>query len=163
MSSSPTGAAPASKPGRVLVVDDEPDILTVIRVSLERVGCEVVTAGNGLEALAGIFGCSCEDMKTQVGSIGTLSVKPERRPDVVITDIWMPEGMGGYEFMACLQRSPTLSELPVIVLTGTAKRRTDMMQAYEMGAIDYLTKPFKNEEIVAIVRRLIADARAGDS
>jgi CheY-like chemotaxis protein len=158
MSSSLTGAAPASKPGRVLVVDDEPDILTVIRVSLERVGCEVVTAGNGLEALADIFGCSYEDMKTRVGSIDTL--QPERRPDVVITDIWMPEGMGGYEFMACLQRSPTLSDLPVIVLTGTAKRRTDMMQAYEMGAIDFLTKPFKNEEIVAIVRRLIGEARA---
>lgn len=147
--------------GRVLVVDDEPDILTIIRVSLEREGCEVVTASNGLEALADIFDCSYDDMMSQVASIGTLPVEPERRPDVIITDIWMPEGMGGYEFMACLQRSPDLAELPVIVLTGNAKRRTDMLQAYEMGAFDYLTKPFKNEEIVAIVRRLIGEAHAG--
>ena len=124
------------------------DIQTILRMSLERVGCEVVAAGNGLEALASIYGCSCEDMRTRVGRLGTLPVEPERRPDVVITDIWMPEEMDGYEFLACLQRSPALSDLPVIVLTGTAKRRTDIMQAYELGAIDYLTKPFKNEELV---------------
>lgn len=111
---------------QILLVDDEPQILRMLRTSLESAGYEIATAGNGLEALQRF----------------ELS-----KPDLLITDLAMPE-MNGLELTEAIRE---ISEVPIIVLSV---RSTDMMkiQALDKGADDYLTKPFSMSELMARVR-----------
>ncbi len=111
---------------RILVVDDERQILRMLRTALQSSGYEVATAGNGLEAL--------ERMK-------------EQPPDLVITDLAMPE-MNGVELTHAIRRA---GDTPVIVLSvrdGEAMK----VRALDEGADDYVTKPFNMPELLARVR-----------
>lgn len=125
---------------RILAVDDEPNIVRLIQVNLERQGYQVETANNGAQALAKI---------------------KASRPDLVVSDVMMPE-MDGFELLANIRRDPTLMDLPVIMLTAKAQDR-DVMTGYQTGADMYLTKPFNPHELVQFVQRILAGADAADN
>jgi DNA-binding response OmpR family regulator len=110
----------------VLVVDDEPRLADVVRMNLEVEGYRVLTAANGMEALARLT----QDL-----------------PDLVVLDVMMPE-MDGFE---TLRRIRQVSSVPVIMLTVRAEE-ADRIKGLEIGADDYLTKPFSQPELVARIR-----------
>ena len=121
---------------RILVVDDDLAILKFLKASLETRGCEVVTAVNGAEAL-------------QAAGRGL--------PDLVILDVMMPE-MDGFE--AC-QRLRQWSQIPVIMLSAKDEVR-DKVRCLDLGADDYITKPFGVTELMARVRSVLRRVRADD-
>jgi len=107
----------------VLVVDDEPRIVKFLKIKLKASGYEVLTANSGLEALKQV---------------------QENEPDLLILDVLMP-GMDGFE---TLRKLRSISSVPVIVLS--AKETTlDKVMGLELGADDYLPKPFSPDELVA--------------
>jgi two-component system KDP operon response regulator KdpE len=114
----------------VLVVDDEPRLLRLVREVLQAVGYRVVAAGDGQTAL--------EKLALE-------------QPDLVLLDILLPHGVNGYE--VC-RRIREFSDVPVIVLTARA-READKLQGFEVGADDYLTKPFSSKELLARVRAVL--------
>jgi len=116
----------------VLVVDDEPEIVRLLRSYLERDGYRVVTASNGEEALY---------------------AARRERPDLVVLDILMPR-MDGLEFTRRVRRE---QDVPIIMLTARAEE-TDRIVGLEMGADDYVTKPFSPREVVARVRAVLRRA-----
>ncbi len=120
---------------RILAVDDEPNIVRLIQVNLERDGYTVETANNGAQALAKIR---------------------QSRPDLLVSDVMMPE-MDGFELLAHIRRDPMLADLPVIMLTAKAQDR-DVMEGYTRGADMYLTKPFNPMELKQFVKRILASA-----
>ncbi len=124
---------------RILAVDDEPNIVRLIQVNLERQGYQVETANNGAQALAKI---------------------KANRPDLVVSDVMMPE-MDGFELLANIRRDPTLMDLPVIMLTAKAQDR-DVMTGYQTGADMYLTKPFNPQELLQFVKRILSSASEDD-
>src|SRR5258707_190687 len=102
---------------RILAVDDEPNIVRLIQVNLERHGYQVETANNGAQALAKIRAS---------------------RPDLLVSDVMMPE-MDGFELLKNVRMDPVLADLPVIMLTAKAQDK-DVMEGYMRGADMYLTK-----------------------
>ncbi|MDP3064346.1 MAG: response regulator transcription factor, partial [Chloroflexota bacterium] len=116
-------------PQRVLVVDDESKIVRTVRAYLEREGYLVSEAGTGPQAL--------EAFKKE-------------RPDLVVLDLMLPE-MDGYEVCRRLRRE---SDVPVIMLTARDDD-TDKLIGLELGADDYVTKPFSPRELVARVRAVL--------
>lgn len=105
-------------------MDDEPDIVNIVSMMLEKEGFCVSSASNGIEALS--------------------SVK-ESKPDVIFLDRNMPE-MGGDEVMTRLKESPETSSIPIILLTSLDKYE-DVSGGYGMGADGYVTKPFTHSQI----------------
>jgi two-component system, cell cycle sensor histidine kinase and response regulator CckA len=113
----------------ILIVDDTPENLQVLGDMLESEGYEVLVATNGLEALE--------------------NAKASPPPDLILLDIMMP-GMDGYEVCRCLKADPDLNRIPVIFISALGL--TDQkIQAFREGAVDYVTKPFQAEEVVARV------------
>lgn len=110
----------------ILVVDDEPKITQLVRDYLERGGFRVLVAGNGKNALA--------------------LVRSER-PDMIILDLGLPE-MDGLDVTRALRKD---SNVPIIMLTARSEE-TDKLIGLELGADDYVTKPFSPKELVARVR-----------
>ncbi|MHB2016375.1 MAG: response regulator transcription factor [Candidatus Xenobia bacterium] len=127
-----TNAPPLSY-GRVLVVDDEPDILRLVRHSLEREGYQVETADNAAHAR---------------------DLMDKTRPDLVVLDVMLPE-MDGLTFCQELRRSQTL---PILMLSARGDD-LDKILGLEVGADDYLTKPFNPKELIARVRALLRRSR----
>ena len=113
----------------ILVVDDEAALVKVVRGYLEQEGYQIVTAGNGREALF---------------------AARDHKPDLIILDLMMPE-MDGFEFMREYQRE---GNAPIIALTARIDEM-DKVLGLEMGADDYVTKPFSSRELVARVRALL--------
>ena len=122
----PTGKIIA---GRVLVVDDQPSNLRIISALLSRQGYTVHTAESGEEALA---------------SLETQSA------DLLLLDMMMP-GMDGFQLLEEVRRHPEWSSLPVVFLTA-AHDRDLLLRAFDSGAVDYVTKPFMPEELLARVQ-----------
>ena len=112
---------------RVLVVDDEPDMLAGLEDTLVREGYEVITASNGKEGL---------------------KQAAENAPDIIILDVMMP-GMDGYELCKTLRKRGIRT--PVIMLTGK-DAEDDKVRGLDTGADDYVTKPFSMKELVARIR-----------
>lgn len=122
----------------VLVVDDETAIRDMLRMALEIVDFRCIEAGN------------IHDAYTQV---------VDERPDIVLLD-WMLPGGSGLELLRRLKRGDTTREIPVIMLT--AKTAEDnVIQALEVGADDYISKPFAPRELIARVRALLRRTGAG--
>ena len=119
----------------ILVVDDELQIVRFIRAYLENAGFRVVTASDGQEALF---------------------VARDEKPDLVILDIMMP-GMDGWDF---IRRYRQERDTPVIMLTARVDE-TDQVLGLELGADDYVTKPFSPRTLVARVRAVLRRARGG--
>jgi DNA-binding NtrC family response regulator len=115
---------------RVLIADDEPRMARSIQVALERCGMECALAGSGEEALASF---------------------EESGADAVVTD-WRMPGMDGVELMDALHRLD--AELPVVIVTAHADVPS-AVAAMKRGAFDYVTKPFDNDELRAVVQRAL--------
>jgi len=113
----------------ILVVDDEMRLVSVVEAYLEQEGYKVVKASNGREALF---------------------TARQEKPDLIILDIMMPE-MDGYEFMRLHRKE---RETPIILLTAKVED-DDKVIGLELGADDYLTKPFRPRELIARVRAVL--------
>ena len=115
--------------GRILVVDDTPANIQTLAATLKTAGYQVLAATNGQQAL---------------------EVMDRVRPDLILLDIMMPV-MNGYEACAHIKANPSWREIPVIFLT--AKTETaDLVRAFELGAVDYVSKPFNAHELLARVQ-----------
>ena len=122
---------------QILVVDDEPDILSVLVYHLSREGYRVTTAVNGQ---------------------GALTSAEAEQPDLIILDLMLP-GMDGYEVLQRLRRAERTSSMPVILLT--ARREEDeRVKGFEVGADDYITKPFSARELTLRVEALLRRSKA---
>ena len=119
--------------GRVLVVDDEPDVLLLCRLNLQQRGHELLEAAEGSQAL---------------------ELARERHPDVIVLDLMMP-GMDGYQVLEALQRDDATSGIPVLVLTAKALR-ADRERSRGLGAAAFLTKPFVPSELCEMVDSLVS-------
>jgi two-component system response regulator PilR (NtrC family) len=125
----------AERRARVLVVDDESSMREFLAICLGRAGHEVVTASGGAEAIA----------------------KIEDGFDLVVTDLTMP-GVGG---MDVLRHAQSLAEPPLVLMITAFATSETAIQALKLGAWDYLTKPFKVDEILVVVARALERARLG--
>jgi two-component system phosphate regulon response regulator PhoB len=138
MTQSETKAVPA----RILVVEDERDIAALVAYHLTKEGYRVRTAEGGQEAI--------EAAATE-------------RPDLMVLDLMLP-GYSGYDVLAEMRRQPSLNDVPVIILTAR-REEADRVRGLELGADDYLTKPFSPRELVlrvaAVLRRSQSPAVAG--
>jgi two-component system alkaline phosphatase synthesis response regulator PhoP len=119
----------------ILVVDDEPKIVKQARDYLEKGGFRVVTAGDGKMALA---------------------VARHERPDLIVLDLNLPE-MDGLDVCRALRRE---SDVPIIMLTARVDE-ADRLIGLELGADDYITKPFSPRELVARVRAVLRRVQGG--
>lgn len=117
---------------KILVVDDEPDVLELVEYNLAGAGFAVITATDGAEALAKIR---------------------THQPELVILDVMMPE-MDGTEVCKLLRRDPATADIPIILLTARAGE-IDRVLGFELGADDYVTKPFSPRELVLRVKSLL--------
>jgi DNA-binding response OmpR family regulator len=122
--------------GRILLIEDEGNILEAITFVLARAGWDVQGHGNGATALQ---------------AVGRVA------PDVVVLDVMLP-GRSGLEILRDLRASPQTADLPVLMLTAKGQAK-DREIALDLGATAYLTKPFSNADLVATVARIGA-ARA---
>jgi two-component system alkaline phosphatase synthesis response regulator PhoP len=120
---------------KVLVVDDEPKIVRQARDYLERAGFQVVAAGDGRTALA---------------------VARGERPDMIVLDLNLPQ-LDGLDVCRALRRE---SDVPIIMLTARAEE-ADRLIGLELGADDYVTKPFSPRELVARVRAVLRRVSGG--
>jgi two-component system, sensor histidine kinase and response regulator len=130
---------PSQSPAVVMIVDDQSDNVTLVGQLLEVSGYQVIPALSGEQALR----------RAQ-----------ERRPDLVLLDMLMPK-MSGSEVCKRLRELPGLAEVPVIFLTAVSEREF-LSQAFAAGAVDYVVKPFVNEELLARVRTHVELKRARD-
>jgi two-component system KDP operon response regulator KdpE len=121
---------------RVLVVDDEPQIIRALGIHLRARGWEVVTAGDGIEAIA---------------------LAEVTQPDVVVLDLGLPD-LDGVDVITRLRRR---SPVPVLVLSGRSDS-VDKVDALDAGADDYVTKPFGMDELMARLRALLRRGQAED-
>jgi two-component system phosphate regulon response regulator PhoB len=122
---------------KILAADDEPDALELIEVNLKAAGYEVLIAADGREAL----------QKARVAM-----------PDLILLDIMLPE-MDGLEVCKALRREPATALLPIIMLTARAAE-IDRVLGLELGADDYITKPFSPRELVLRVKNVLKRAAA---
>ncbi|HEV2071723.1 MAG TPA: response regulator, partial [Acidimicrobiales bacterium] len=118
---------------RVLVVDDDPVILKLLRVNFEMEGYSVTTAADGVKGL---------------------KAAREEHPDVIISDVMMPH-MNGLELVAALDADTSTDAIPVILLSARAQE-TDVSDGLHAGADDYVTKPFDPIELIDRVQQLLA-------
>jgi two-component system, OmpR family, alkaline phosphatase synthesis response regulator PhoP len=123
---------------RILIVDDEPEIVRFVRRYLEEDGCSVAVAYDGEEAL------------------GVLRRDP---PDLVVLDLCLPR-RDGWELTRLIRNDRHLGSLPIIMLTARVEG-TDKIVGLELGADDYITKPFNPREVVARVRALLRRSQNG--
>lgn len=117
---------------KILVVDDEPDALELISFNLKLVGCEIITADNGADAIkkARVF-----------------------LPNAIILDLMIPE-VDGLEVCKILRRDKHAANIPIMMVTAKAEE-LDRVLGLELGANDYMTKPFSPRELVLRVKNLL--------
>ena len=125
--------------GRVLVVEDEPDVAELIRFNLFKEGYEVVVVGNGADAVR-----RARDSK----------------PDVILLDIMVPQ-LNGWEVCRRLKQDDETRRIPIIMVTGRVDEG-DKVLGFELRADDYVTKPFSARELLARVRAVTRRGRAAD-
>jgi two-component system, OmpR family, phosphate regulon response regulator PhoB len=121
---------------RILVIEDEPALVEMLRYNLEKEGFDVATALDGEEGLAAVS---------------------EAKPDLILLD-WMLPHMSGLEFCRQLRRGRETQTIPVIMLTARGEEN-DRVRALDVGADDYVTKPFSPNELSARIRALLRRAR----
>jgi DNA-binding response OmpR family regulator len=117
---------------KILVVEDNPDQLDLIRLVLEKAGFAIGTAANGTDAL-----------------IKTRSISP----DLIVLDLMLP-GLNGFDICETLRKDPLTASVPIIMLTGLCSQ-FGRLAGLESGANEFLTKPFKVEELVSKVDKLL--------
>jgi len=128
---------------KILVVDDEPDAVELVEFNLKSAGYQVTTAADGEEAL---------------------NKARSNLPDLIVLDLMLPE-VDGLEICKILRRDPKTSGIPIVMLTAKAAE-VDRILGLELGADDYVTKPFSPRELVLRIKRLLRsekeDEKAGN-
>jgi CheY-like chemotaxis protein len=119
---------------RVLVVDDEADIVSTVKYRLEFNEFEVVTATNGKEGL---------------------EKAASEKPDIILLDISMPV-MNGHEMLERLKNSPDIKDIPVIVVSAFSDAK-DIAKAAELGIADYVTKPFDYTDLMGKITNALGN------
>ncbi len=122
--------------GPILVVEDVPNILELLDVTLRFKGYPVVTAGDGEEAL---------------------KIVPQEKPALVITDIMMPK-MDGYTLAFNLRRNPETSQIPIIFLSATYVTPEDKAFAMSLGAVRFMEKPVDTEDFLLTVAEVLTNS-----
>ena len=122
--------------GRVLLIEDEPNIIEAIRFILSRDGWAVDTHSDGRTALEAVA---------------------RRRPDLIILDVMLPN-RSGYDILSDIRADDGTSDIPVLMLTARGQKK-DRELAERMGASRFMTKPFSNAEVLEAVRDLTPDLR----
>jgi len=120
------------KKTRILVVDDEPDIVTLVKSRLEANGYEVVSAYNGKDGI---------------------EKAEEAQPDMILLDLMMPI-MDGYEAGQKLKENPKTKEIPIILFTAAAAEEVAKKGAETIDAIDYVVKPFDDAALLFLINRI---------
>lgn len=118
-------------PSRILVVEDDPDIAELVEHHLSRAGYDTSVVASGADALDQI----------------------RRRPDLVVLDLMLP-GLSGFEICRLMRSDPQTASVPVIMLTARAEEEA-RVRGLELGADDYVTKPFSPRELVARLRAVL--------
>jgi len=121
----------------IMVVDDNPDIITIVKTILEGKGYTVLSASSGLELL---------------------NMLKNQKPDLIILDIMMPE-MDGLEVLSRLKAVADTATLPVILLTAKVQYE-DVLGGYKLGADYYITKPFTSTQLVNGINLLLGEGKA---
>jgi DNA-binding response OmpR family regulator len=117
---------------RILVVDDEPEAVELVEFNLKKAGFNVITAADGSQAL---------------------KKARSAQPDLIVLDLMMPE-IDGLEVCKILRRDPATARIPIIMLTAKAAE-VDRIVGLELGADDYVTKPFSPRELVLRVNKVL--------
>jgi len=125
-------------PKKILVVDDERQIVKLVEINLRKVGFEVICAYDGVEAL--------EKVQSD-------------RPDMIVLDVMMPR-MNGFDVLKKLQSNPDTEQIPVIMLTAKAQD-ADIFAGWQSGVSSYLTKPFNPRELLTFVQRIFESMDQG--
>jgi DNA-binding response OmpR family regulator len=116
----------------ILAVDDERDVTDLVAFQLTRAGCTVLTAADGRQALASVH---------------------HRKPDLIILDLMLPD-IDGFGVCEILRRQPGTATIPIIILTAWATSDARHL-GLDLGALDYITKPFSPRDLVERVQRLL--------
>lgn len=124
---------------KVLIVDDEPNIVLSVEFLMQREGHDVVTAGDGQEAI---------------------EILARSKPDLMILDVMMPR-KNGFEVCAEVRADPELSGMPILMLTAKG-REAEMKKGLSLGADAYITKPFSTHELVTRVHELLNREETGE-
>jgi DNA-binding response OmpR family regulator len=124
---------------KILLVDDEPDALEVLGFKLRESGFIPLFAKDGAKAL---------------------TVARDERPDLIVLDLMLPE-VDGLEVCKILRRDPATTSMPILMLTARAAEM-DRVLGLELGADDYVTKPFSPRELVLRIRKLLARRKGGE-
>ncbi|MBX7247344.1 MAG: response regulator [Candidatus Sumerlaeaceae bacterium] len=118
-----------SEKKKILAVDDESDLLLIIKTALFSEGFDVITASNGPDGLA---------------------LAEDQKPDLLILDMMMPE-MNGFEVLKCMRDNPKTQDIPVIMLTGVSEK-SKIRQALDSGIDYYIVKPFEFHDLISKVK-----------
>ena len=121
-------------PARILVVDDEPKLVRLVREVLTGTGYAVMSTGRGEDAI---------------------QMAAREQPDLIVLDLVLSGATDGYEVA---RRVREFSDVPIIMLTAKA-RESDLLRGFDVGADDFLTKPFSSQELLVRVRALLKRAR----
>lgn len=119
---------------RILLVEDEKNIILGVRTCLDAVGYEVEVAENGEEAMALI---------------------EQGHPDLILLDLMLPK-VNGFEVLESLKSDPGTDSIPVVVLTAKAEEE-DRLRALALGANAYMTKPFRPQELWDVLKKFLPD------
>ena len=117
---------------KILIVDDDEDILLIVQTILASAGYSAITARNGKEGV---------DMALEL------------RPDLILLDVMMPE-LSGWEVCTTLKNAPETRQTPIAMLTVKSEIR-DLITGMQVGADDYITKPFTRRKLLSTVRKLL--------
>jgi len=117
---------------KILIADDHPEVVELVRVTLEGGNYEIVDASNGKEALEKIR---------------------KMKPDLVLLDIIMPK-MDGFEVCRKLRKDPQIKEIPIIMLTAKGQA-VDQEKGRQIGARDYITKPFSPSALLVKIEEIL--------
>lgn len=126
-----------SEKKKILIVDDEKELVSLVSLHMKMAGYDVLSAANGEKAL---------------------EIAEEEKPDLIILDLMLPK-VDGWEVCRRLREESNIAKVPVIMLTARAET-DDKLKGFEVGADDYVTKPFSPRELVARVKRVLARAEA---
>lgn len=121
----------------IMVVDDNPDIVTIVKTILEGRGYGVQCAYSGLEVF---------------------TLLEEQKPDLIVLDIMLPQ-MDGLEVLTKLKGTPDTSSIPVILLTAKVQYE-DVLGGYKLGADYYITKPFTSTQLINGINLLLGEAKS---
>jgi two-component system, OmpR family, alkaline phosphatase synthesis response regulator PhoP len=133
-------AESSQRTGRILIIEDDPDVAELIRYNLAKEGYEVSISAKGIQGLEQAKAC---------------------RPDLILLDIMVPE-LNGWEVCRRLKKDPDLAQIPVIMVSGRVEEG-DKVLGFEVGADDYVTKPFSPRELIARIRAVLRRGRPADA